>query len=78
MLLGGVVAFEGPLPTPKKVDEQHNANDQYNQATNTTPYGSTGNGWLLVIGLSAMVIFGDFWVGKDRWKGVCQCSGGKE
>lgn len=77
VLLGAVVAFECVLAAAQEYEEQDGRQDQKGHPPNSTPDGSLSTVWLLRgVGFLGWVDR-EFWVGKDRWKGVCQCSGGR-
>lgn len=77
VLLGAVVTFEGVLAAAQEYEEQDGRQDQKGHPPNSAPDGSLSTVRLpRGVGFLGWVVR-EFWVGKDRWKGVCQCSGGR-
>lgn len=78
VLLGAVVTFEGVLAAAQEYEEQDGRQDQKGHPPNSAPDCSLSTVWLpWDLGVLGWRVVREFWVGKDRWKGVCQCSGGR-
>lgn len=78
VFLGAVVSFEGALAAAQEYEEQYGSHAQQGDSTHSAPDGGACIVLLLrdLLGLSCRDVR-EVWVGKDRWKGVCQCSGGR-
>ncbi|TNN69734.1 hypothetical protein EYF80_020098 [Liparis tanakae] len=78
MFLGAVVPLEGALAATQEYEEQYGRHAQQGHSPYNAPDDGTCIG-LLRRDLAAPNerVVREFWVGKDRWKGVCQCSGGR-
>lgn len=78
VFFGAVVTFEGALAAAQEYEEQYSRNDHQGDSPNSATDGGT---WIVLLlrDLTACRwrVVREFWVGKDRWKGVCQCSGGR-
>lgn len=77
MLLGAVVTFEGVLAAAQEYEEQYGRHTQQGNSPHSAPDGGTCIVLLLRVRFLRWKVLREFWVGKDRWKGVCQCSGGR-
>lgn len=78
VLLGAVVTFEGVLAAAQEYEEQDGRQDQKGHPPNSAPDCSLSTVRLpWDLGVLGWRVVREFWVGKDRWKGVCQCSGGR-
>lgn len=76
MLLGAVVPLEGAAAATQENEEQYARQDHQAYSHHSAPdYGS----WYRRVPSGALGcrVVREVWVGKDRWKGVCQCSGGR-
>lgn len=77
VLLGVVVTLEGVLAAAQEYVEQDGCQDQKGHPPNSATDGSLST-VLLLRGVRRLgCVDRGVWVGKDRWKGVCQCSGGR-
>lgn len=78
VLLGAVVTFEGVLAAAQEYEEQDGRQDQKGHPPNSAPDCGLSTVRLpRDLGVLGWRVVREFWVGKDRWKGVCQCSGGR-
>lgn len=78
MFLGAVVTFEGVLAAAQEYEEQYGRHTQQGNSPHSAPDGGTCIVLLLRdLRVPRCRVLREFWVGKDRWKGVCQCSGGR-
>lgn len=78
VLLGAVVTFEGVLAAAQEYEEQDGRQDQKGHPPNSAPDRGLSTVRLpRDLGVLGWWVVREFWVGKDRWKGVCQCSGGR-